>query len=239
MSEIHVGRRIAGAAAGCLLVLIAGGCFGGAGQLGPDPVERYIRLNPQLSAPVRDALRAGCVAEGMSRPEVRLSMGPPQRRETVGEAGAGAREVWIYNQRPSQDVLRGSQLWHTDVPMARVVFGPDRRVESWRLFSPDEPFRPDIYIDDGAREAALKAVQGPTEPPAAPRRPLPGPRGTFEDWPQLQITGVSLGGQQATAILNRQVVAAGDDVEGVRVLAVIPEGVWLRYRGSDQFLPLR
>jgi len=72
----------------------------------------------------------------------------------------------------------------------------------------------------------------------APPRRTARSRGHFAGWPALTLDGISRGGKEPPlAIIDRQVVAAGQSIAGVKVLAVESDGVLLQ-RGQDvQFLP--
>ncbi|MBU1908447.1 MAG: hypothetical protein KJ726_00175, partial [Verrucomicrobia bacterium] len=58
-------------------------------------------------------------------------------------------------------------------------------------------------------------------------------------WPALKLMGVltgTRGGSGGSAFLNNTTVEAGDTLQGVRLLEVQSEGVWLEYQGERKYL---
>jgi hypothetical protein len=254
-----------------VVVVLVGGVFAGC-RLPPrkftfnaERAHRYVLAHEELSNDVAAALLRGTVVPGMSEREVRLCMGPPRDKKRV-PYGAGERVIWNY-VRPARQRgdLERSEMWHRDIPIARVVFGPDGRVIHCQYFGrrpPQSPGRSSEQrvtgggsdrmppapagerpgaVDGGVPWSAPEVFDGPpseSSSPAPARRVTRQPKGEFNEWPELDLSGVSSGGSQATAIINRSVVLKGDRVAGVEVLDVTPVGVLLKYGDDIQFLPV-
>jgi hypothetical protein len=54
--------------------------------------------------------------------------------------------------------------------------------------------------------------------------------------PPLLLRAVVMGDQNRTAVINRTIVKEGDNIEGVHVLAIQSDGVWLQGPYGRQFL---
>lgn len=55
-------------------------------------------------------------------------------------------------------------------------------------------------------------------------------------WPSLILSGVVGRGSNGSAILNSEIIAVGETIEGVKVVSIGRQGVELEYKGETQFL---
>lgn len=55
-------------------------------------------------------------------------------------------------------------------------------------------------------------------------------------WPALTLSGVIGRGQAGSAVINGEVVGVGDVIEGVKVIAIRPQGVELECQAERQFM---
>lgn len=202
-----------------------------------------------MSGPVAERLLSGALAIGMSKQEVRLCLGAPDRRDK-GSGTGEPREVWEYSEPAfKKGELQSSKMWATAVPTVRVRFGADGKVASYRYF--------------GARPAAVSSVKPVPEvvspSRSAPASPVPERRMGVDPsrgvgsahqiqepqvntlpaaWPVLTLNGVSVVEGVPYAMLNRQVVSPGGHIEGVTLLYVRGDGVYLQLNASVCFLAI-
>lgn len=76
-------------------------------------------------------------------------------------------------------------------------------------------------------------------PPRAPKpkpKPKPAPEPKAADWPKLALTGVIGSGNTGSAIINNEVLAVDEIIDGVRVLSVTTKGVELECGSERRFL---
>lgn len=224
--------------------LLCAGCAPKPYLFNPDRAAKYLERNAEVPDDVARALMSGRIVEGMTQQEVALCLGKRCEKKTVSEEGQ-LKEVWkYYAPRRDRDELQGSSMWHEEKsPVASVVFGPDGRVERYRFYSGFRGARrpTDALPDAGVPEPRPPAARGDTREPAS--TPAAGDakstrvRGVFAGWPAMTLDGITRGGREPLAIIDRQVVTAGQSIRGVKVLAIESDGVLLQ-RGTDtQFLP--
>lgn len=81
--------------------------------------------------------------------------------------------------------------------------------------------------------AQAEGYRDPTRPPVASGRAVAAraPAG-------LQFGGVVIGGDRRVALLNGRAVQAGDEVGGVKVIEVLPDGVRVSRAGRIEVLRL-
>ena len=220
------------------VLLLAGGCVAPSFVFNPERAERYLEMNQDVNPDIAAALRRGQPVKGMTKKEVRICLGTPSEKIIKNEGGL-QKETWLYaRDRYGSGELRGSRLWSNDIPLARVVFGNDETMVSWRKYSgkvaaPEEPQKEKTGGRDGNK----------THPPKSP-----APRGrapnkvfdadNFKGWPRLTVNGTSSGVERPSAVINDIAVLAGETVAGVKVIAIGRQGVTLKYDGSVQFLPV-
>ena len=66
--------------------------------------------------------------------------------------------------------------------------------------------------------------------PVVTNTPAPPPKPVV--WPSLKITGVLERGERGAALINGRVIAVGEEIQGVKVIAVGKNGVTLEYEGA-------
>lgn len=224
-------------------------------------VSDYLHDNPDVPGDIVKALMDGRVVKGMTRKEVILCLGKPTKKD-INTLYGRTTEIWFYSRPVQQEGgLERSRMWHKEIPLARVLFGYDGRVTHCQMFGVGPP--PDAQPPDRNANTSAEGRMGNMQPPpppgddrmpppswvsekrrAFPRRPTaanaptdapaPHPR-TDTDWPGLDISGISSGGNTPTAIINRRVVAKGETVSGVKVLDINGNGVLLKYGEDIQF----
>jgi hypothetical protein len=223
------------------------GCAFGPHRFNPSHAESYVKRHPDLPGRVVECLLAGRLSEGMTKQAVRICMGSPDVVERVVVSGERC-DVWEYTKPAlERGELRGSEMWTADVPLARVRFGADGSVVSFRRFAPHagsarqersvqrHPVpheREKTVVPSGAplrRKTVVNSTLAPAEPQA---NRIPA------DWPELKLSGVSVGADAPYAIINRQLVAQGEQVMGVTLLYVKPDGVYLKLDESILFLTI-
>lgn len=248
--------------AGVLLILAAGAAGALAEPFAFDAsrVPPYLAAHPEREAAVGADLSAGRPAAGMTAQEIRLCLGRPSRVEKRAEGGF----IWHFS-RPA-GASRGisySDLYQTDVPVARVAFGLDgvaidvlvygapREEESEVPAAAPRPAPPPVAPP--AVPAPAPAAAGPEPAPpgepapraaAAPESPVPEasalaanvPDAGFEGWPALAVGGVLVERSARAVLVNGVVKKAGEDVVGVTILAVEPAGAIVAYGGQVRLL---
>ncbi|MBT3191436.1 MAG: hypothetical protein HN341_02665 [Verrucomicrobia bacterium] len=210
---------------GLFLLAIAVGC-----STPSERIARYIEKNPERPSVICAALERQTVHAGMTQKEVRLSLGAPNRIDRGGTEQKPT-ETWLYFQpRDKERDKRGSSFWALDVPKATVYFSAAELVK-------DAVFYSSGGVQPQKRRARRKTKPVQIEPPRAPRDYDPKPEELgVKGLPKLTLGGVSAMGRDRSAILNRELFAPGEVVEGVTVTAVYPNGVLLAYQGKRVFL---
>ncbi|MDD4870552.1 MAG: hypothetical protein PHR77_08325 [Kiritimatiellae bacterium] len=80
---------------------------------------------------------------------------------------------------------------------------------------------------------AAKMPEPPTEPPVVTAPPAEEPP---VSWPSLVLTGVVGKGANGSAIINKQIVAVGETIDGVKIVAIKDKSVELEFKGKTQIL---
>jgi hypothetical protein len=154
-------------------------------------------------------------------------------------------ETWSYSD-PSQ-VEYGSALWNVSIPTARGVF-TNGVLSQWVEFGPDPaeailaPSAPKVSpgaaavaapvpADPGVKSAAGVPMLKGHLPPALRRA-----KASLEGWPVIVLSGVLKKGNDSLALLNGEVYARGEKVEGVDILYVGAEGVLLKFKDEMHFV---
>jgi hypothetical protein len=205
---------------------------------------RYCRKHPERPPAIHTALLAGNVCLGMTPEEVALCLGEPRRRDRPATPTDGS--VWHYDELSSErNGLRGSALWDLRVPTWRIAFDQTGTVADIVRYHanamPELAPAPEVARSTAAQPPPANAP-APRPRPGSPARPRrDAPRVTpvacaFEGWPLLTLTGVSAASDHATAIINDELVEAGEVIKGVRVLKIGINGVLLEYGGIPGFL---
>lgn len=84
-------------------------------------------------------------------------------------------------------------------------------------------------------EPAESIVEPEEAPPEKAKEPEPNPVPTL-DWPQLELTGIALGGNRRIAIINGKMLSAGRTIGEVIVRDVGPTEVIVEFRGERRIL---
>jgi hypothetical protein len=220
------------------LLLLTGGCVAPSFVFNPDRVERYLETNQDVGPEIAAALRRGQPVKGMTKKEVKICLGTPSEKIVKNDGGL-QKETWLYaRDRYASGELRGSPLWSSDIPLAKVVFGNDETVVSWREYS-GKVAAPAENQEGKARSRDGSKTSVPKSP--APQRRFPAKpfdEDNFKGWPRLTVNGTSSGVAQPSAVINETAVLAGETVVGAKVISIEPKGVTLEYGGSVQFLPV-
>lgn len=216
---------------------LAAGCMTAPFEFRAERAESYLRRHREMPAGRAEALRAGRVVEGMTREEVALCLGRPQVTSRAERDGQTLL-VWKYQRRDRpKGELERSRMWNDPIPTARVEFNADGTVAACRLFTPPAAARAGSEPPESSAVllAPVGSVGGEPSvmPPAAE---VEESGGGFEGWPELVLNGVVVGAGAPYAIINRGEAAAGDVVEGVRVLRITARGVTLQREDAVRFL---
>jgi len=101
--------------------------------------------------------------------------------------------------------------------------------------APEPVTLPPPAIPDTVKEIVRGAkVETPkVEPVAPPPTPPPAPPSPPRELPKLVLQGVTIHGGLREALINGQIVGIGDEVDGVKVVAIEPNKVKLKFDGRD------
>ena len=113
-----------------LLWVVAAAMPGGGGMVSLDADRQGIlQAHPEWSPDVRASVMAGIICAGMPADMVRAAWGRPTR--TSGGGGAGQRETWHYEGRPSAVEQLGGQGRNDAGAREWTVSFIDGRVVGW------------------------------------------------------------------------------------------------------------
>ena len=225
--------------AGVLFLLVATiGC-----ATSPERIARYISKHPDRPAGVCAALEDGTVVPGMTPEEVRLCMGPPNRVDHVKKPRP--IQTWHYVRDSSIGGLKGSSLWAMEVPLAVVYFSDKGIVRKAILYSeipeepagaerPGKPSDPKVSTPIAGTQSSPEPRR-PMPPTPLPYKPAPEELGV-SGWPSVSLSGVSVMGDDKSAVLNGVVIEPGEAIDGVMLHRVFVNGVLLVYRGQKTFI---
>ncbi len=222
------------------------GCLAPPHRFDVHRASRYLERRPDVPKERARALLEGAVVAGMTRDEVVLCLGKPQERQRVADGGPVA-ELWLYcRSERGSDELERSHMWDRQIPVAKVTFGSDGLVLSCRMYQAPLPTEravdPAGFPAGVTRPAPVKPVAAgvATEPERGAKSthtpPTAAAEGTFAGWPDLTVTGVLVGTDAASAIVNRREVHMGEMVDGVRVLQITPQGVSVQMGTEKRFI---
>jgi hypothetical protein len=121
----------------------------------------------------------------------------------------------------------------------------EERVEPAALppSAPETPTQPEAAVGTPPEATPPAVLPGAPTPPIA-QAPAHTPQAAAVPaavkpavvWPALNLTGVIGRGQAGSAVINGEVLGIGDTVDGVKVIAIRPQGVDLEYQAERQFL---
>ena len=190
-------------------------------------VDRYLFLNPDVSASTVKGLRDEEPVVGMTRDELRLALGKAGKVDANPESDVSA---WIYYENPDSTAAKSSSgNWDMLVPRYRITLDKDR-VIAVRAFSGKKAGR---YRD---KTAEIAAQAREAEKPRQRKKRVVYKQGTFEGWPPVSLTAVMGRGVNGSAMLNGEVLSVGELINGVKLVTVHSHGVHLHYRGKTEFM---
>lgn len=102
--------------------------------------------------------------------------------------------------------------------------------------SPEVPAAPPAAPAVSATPVAPATTAAPAAPSASPTNAVSAKAPVV--WPRLAVSGVigSTKAGRGTVLINNQMVAVGESIEGAKVLAVTKQGVTLTYSGETRTL---
>jgi outer membrane protein assembly factor BamE (lipoprotein component of BamABCDE complex) len=213
-----------------MALFVLSGCVTPDFALTPEKrIERYILDHPEMSAKKTEGMRHEVPVVGMTRDEVRLTLGKAAKVEADPDSDI---TTWIYYEDTSATAAQSkSGHWAMKIPQFRITLD-EKGVVAVKEFTGRRVLGP--RKDDKTARIAAKA-RAASRPPARKKRVI-YTQGTFKGWPLVSLGSVIGSGSQGSAILNGNVTSVGDVVDGVQLMSVHAQGVHLKYNGKTQFL---
>jgi hypothetical protein len=241
-----------------LSLLLTGGCilFTGCAAIQRftynSRVSLYLATNPNVAEITGEALRTHELVKGMNKEEVTLSLGEPTKMEWASFDAKD--ETWVYWHTESPQY--GEERATPETPL-RLVFAKTPKgfvLRSWKTQDKNSVTNPiPSAIEQGtvgeqhpaaAQRPAVERPAGKKNAPTPPAVDLSSVKVYSKKndtsgrggWPTFTLEGISKQGGKAWALINKKLVAAGDEIETAQVVAIYDDGVLLEYSGDRRVL---